>query len=142
VVLTAIDLEFRIIPDRFSLGNWGVAIAASLVWGIPGWSDALIGGAVGFGLFFSLSLFYEKVRKIEGLGMGDVKMMGWVGAWLGFLSVPLVILVASLTGLFAGVFVILSKKGDGMKTALPFGPFIALGAYVAWVLQSLHIQIY
>lgn len=136
VAVIFIDIDFRIIPDRFSLGNWVVAMAAAVAWGSPHWIDALIGGLLGFGLFYLLAWSYERFRKIEGLGMGDVKMMGWLGAWLGFESVPLVVLGASISGIMAGLFM-MRKSEEGWQTSLPFGPFLALSAGVAWFLAQI-----
>lgn len=153
IVLTFIDLEFRIIPDRFSLGNWGLAIIVAIgLWILSkeefSWlridtplTESLVGGLIGFGLFFSIGWFYEKVKGIEGLGFGDVKMMGWLGTWLGLSGLPVLILTASLTGLLVGVAVIIKEKGN-LKTAIPFGPFLALGAVVVWTLKKLHILVF
>ncbi len=128
-----IDIDFRIIPDRFSLGGWVVALIFAGVVGSPPFLESLLGGLLGFGLFFGMALFYLKWKKIEGLGMGDVKMMGWVGSWVGFFAVPFVILFASITGLIAGLLAMRHSK-EGLRTAIPFGPFIALGTYFCWVL--------
>lgn len=138
VAVIFIDLEFRIIPDRFSLGSWAIALFAAVFWGQPDWMSSMIGSALGFGLFFLLAWAYEKIKGIEGLGFGDVKMMGWLGAWLGFQSVPFIILSASMTGIFAGL-IMMRKSKEGLKTALPFGPFLAISAYVAWIVQSLGL---
>ncbi len=134
LVVTVIDLDFRIIPDRFSLGNWGVAIAAALILHEPDIVNSLAGGLLGFGIFFALAWGYEKAKGIEGLGFGDVKMMGWLGAWLGVEWVPFMILLASLSGLVIGL-IAARKSGLGMQAALPFGPFLALAALVAWIMK-------
>lgn len=136
VVLCFIDLEFRIIPDRFSLGNWVIALAAAFLWQAPPFLESVAGCVLGFGMFFLMAWGYEKLKKVEGLGFGDVKMMGWLGAWLGIFGVPFVVLTASLTGLVAGLVAMRFSKA-GLQTAIPFGPFLALGAYLAWALQSL-----
>lgn len=136
VATVFIDLEFRIIPDRFSLGNWVIAIAAAALWGVPSLTSSIIGSLIGSGMFFLMAWGYEKFKGVEGLGFGDVKMMGWLGAWVGMMGVPFTILVASLTGLVAGVIAMRNSK-DGFKTAIPFGPFLALGAYLTWALESL-----
>ncbi len=136
VVIIFIDIDFRIIPDRFSIGNWVLA------WVLVYWApppqliDSLIGGVCGFMSFFLLAWGYEKLKGVEGLGFGDVKMMGWLGAWLGWRALPPIVLVASLTGLIAGL-IAMKRSKDGMQTAIPFGPFLALGAIVAWVLSKL-----
>ena len=139
VVMTFIDLEFRIIPDRFSLGNWGVALAlVAFIYFKTGVLDvfAIVGGLVGFGAFFLIGFTYEKVTKVEGLGFGDVKLMGWLCTWLGLTGLPILLLAASLTGLMVGVIVMIKEKGN-LKTAIPFGPFLALGAIIVWTLQKL-----
>lgn len=136
VATVFIDLEFRIIPDRFSLGCWLIAAIASFLWGIPPLAESMAGGAMGFGLFFLMSWGYEKYKGIEGLGFGDVKMMGWLGTWVGVQKVPFVILSASLTGLIAGLIAMRTSK-EGFKTAIPFGPFLALGGYAVWIISAL-----
>jgi leader peptidase (prepilin peptidase)/N-methyltransferase len=138
IATVAIDIEFRIIPDRFSIGNALVALAASFLWGTPSFGSAVAGAALGFGAFFLLAWGYEKTKGIEGLGFGDVKMMAWLGAWVGFWAVPYVILGASVLGLVYGLAV-MRQSNDGMKTAIPFGPFLALAGWSVWALQSLGI---
>lgn len=140
VVITFIDLEFRIIPDRFSLGNWAVALLAVIFcyfkFDTP-FLNSVLGGIAGFGIFFGIAYFYERVKKVEGMGFGDVKMMGWLGTWLGLVAMPILLLAASLTGLAAGLIVMLKTKGD-LKTAIPFGPFLAIGAIIVWTLLKLN----
>jgi leader peptidase (prepilin peptidase)/N-methyltransferase len=138
VATVFIDFDFRIIPDRFSIGCWVVAVLGSLFWGTPPIVHSVMGGLMGFGIFFLMSWGYEKLKGIEGLGFGDVKMMGWLGSWLGIFAVPLVILIASLTGLLAGILA-MRKGKEGLKTAIPFGPFLALGAYFVWIMMNLGI---
>lgn len=134
LVVTFIDIDFRIIPDRFSLGNWGVALAAMFIFGEPDIWQGLLGGGMGFGLFFLLAWGYEKFKGIEGLGFGDVKMMGWLGTWLGLEWVPFIIFVGSVSGLAVGLYQ-MRKSGDGLQSALPFGPFLAFAALIAWCLK-------
>jgi leader peptidase (prepilin peptidase)/N-methyltransferase len=133
IVIVFIDLDFRIIPDRFSLGNWLLSIIAVFFLSASPWFN-IIGGLLAFSLFFLLAWGYEKWKGVEGLGMGDVKMVGWLGTWLGLESVPLLILSASLLGLLAGLWA-MRKSKDGFQTAIPFGPFLAVGAYLAWLYQ-------
>jgi leader peptidase (prepilin peptidase)/N-methyltransferase len=138
VAIVFIDSEFRIIPDRFSLGTWIVAIAAAGLWTEQGFLDALLGGFFGFGMFYGLSWAYEKIKGVEGLGFGDVKMMGWLGTWVGVSAVPFVVLFASVLGLLVGV-VVMQRSKAGMQTAIPFGPFLALGGWLAWMLRELGL---
>lgn len=88
---------------------------------------------MGFGMFFLMAWGYEKLKGMKSLGFGDVKMMGWLGACLEFRECPL---TASITGLLAGLIAMRASK-EGFKTAIPFGPFLAFGAYLTWALQAL-----
>jgi leader peptidase (prepilin peptidase)/N-methyltransferase len=92
--------------------------------------DSLLGAALGAGLLFLVSEAYFRVRKIEGLGFGDVKMMGLVGAFLGWKGVLLTLFLGSLSGTLVGIFVLAARGGD-MRTKLPFGTFLGLGAVTA-----------
>jgi leader peptidase (prepilin peptidase) / N-methyltransferase len=137
VVVTFIDIEFRIIPDRFSWGNWILALLLLVVRTDSPW-PYVFGGLLGFGFFFLLAWGYEKYKGIEGLGFGDVKMLGWLGTWLGIASIPGLILVSSISGLVWGV-VAMMRSRDGMLTAIPFGPFLAFAAYVLWIVKLLDV---
>ena len=135
IVLIFIDIEFRIIPDRFNFGGLILALVAAFLWRHPSPLSSVIGAIVGFGSFFLLAWGYEKYKGIEGLGFGDVKMMAWLGAWLGALRVPEMILYASVSGVLVGIFLMIRTK-NGFQTALPFGPFLAISAYVVWILSQ------
>ncbi len=89
--------------------------------------DALLGALLGAGLLFLVSEVYFRLRKIEGLGMGDVKMMGMVGAFVGWKGVLLTLFLGSLSGTLVGLVVMASSKGD-LRTKLPFGTFLGMGA--------------
>jgi len=134
IAASFIDLNFRIIPNRINLGGWLLAICVSFFWGFTTYQSAILGGLLGFGMFFLLSYLYEKIKKIEGLGMGDVKMMGWLGSWLGIEYLVYVILIGSISGLVFGLIAMVKSK-QGLKTAIPFGPFLAFGAFIAWILK-------
>lgn len=129
IVITFIDLEHQIIPDRFTLGGLPIAlIAAALVLPDPflrsqilGWKQALGGAALGFGLFFAIA-----VLSGGGMGGGDIKLMALVGALAGWKGVLLTTFIGSLVGSVVGGFLI-AFKGGGRKTKVPFGPFLALG---------------
>jgi leader peptidase (prepilin peptidase)/N-methyltransferase len=138
VVITFIDIEFRIIPDRFSLGSWGIALLLLGLRSSSPW-EGVLGGIVGFGFFFLLAWGYEKYKGIEGLGFGDVKMMGWLGTWLGLSSIPAVILIGSLSGLLWGLVAMIKSK-EGMMTAIPFGPFLAFAGALVWVLKAFAVE--
>ncbi len=130
IALAAIDIEHMILPDELTLGGAAVFFIYSFFNPAVGQLDAVLSG-LGAALFFAaLFFFYLKVRKIEGLGFGDVKMALLMGLFLGLHRLAVAILLASLSGLLVGIFFIVFKKKN-LKLALPFGPFLALGSCVS-----------
>ena len=131
IVLFVIDLRHRILPNVITLPG----IVAGLVFSSmlpPGWLASLIGAVVGGGVLFVIAEAYYRLRGVEGLGMGDVKMLAMIGAFLGWQLTLVTLILASLSGSLVGVGLIASGRG-GMQAALPFGTFLAVGALVAAV---------
>jgi leader peptidase (prepilin peptidase)/N-methyltransferase len=129
IVLFAIDLEHHVLPNAITLPGIVVGFIFS-VFTEPGWSASLIGMLVGGGVLYGTAEAYYRVRHEEGLGMGDVKMLAMVGAFIGWKLTLLTLMMASLGGTVIGVILIATGKGS-MKYALPFGTFLALGAAAA-----------
>ncbi|MBI2058697.1 MAG: prepilin peptidase [Nitrospirae bacterium] len=128
IVVTFIDVDFQIIPDRISLGGTIVfLLTSSFVQTDVGWQSAVIGALFGSGLLFAVAFGYAKVAKREGLGGGDVKLLAMIGAFFGWKGVLPTLFVGALMGSLVGVALMILKKAD-RKTAIPFGPFLALGA--------------
>ena len=130
VVVTFIDFDHRIIPDVISLPGVLIGVAASLLPGFPRPVDSIIGLAVGGGFLFLVLFAYEKIMKDEGMGMGDVKLLAMIGAFLGWQALPVTVLVASISGTLTGVAFALAKGEPVRKFPVPFGPFLALGALI------------
>ncbi|HOJ15187.1 MAG TPA: prepilin peptidase [Deltaproteobacteria bacterium] len=131
VVITFKDIDHRIIPDRFSLG--GMAAGIALVPFMPiSYTDALAGLALGGGLLIAVIYAYYLLTKREGMGGGDVKLLAMIGVYTGWKGVLFTIFAASLAGTAFGIPWALSRRegGSAMKAAVPFGPFLALGALV------------
>jgi leader peptidase (prepilin peptidase)/N-methyltransferase len=129
IVLFAIDLEHQLLPNAITLPGIAVGFAFSFVSG-PGWVDSLIGILVGGGVLYAIAEVYYRVRHEEGLGMGDVKMLAMIGAFIGWKLTLVTLMMGSFAGSLVGVAMMLAQKG-GMKYALPFGTFLALGAALA-----------
>ena len=132
IVLLVIDLQHRILPNAITVPGIIAGVTASLLVPPPGWLDSVIGAVAGAGVLFAISELYLRVRHEEGLGMGDVKMLGMIGAFLGWKLMLVTMVIASILGSIVGLTVIAARKG-GMKSALPFGTFLAIGALVAAV---------
>lgn len=131
IVLFAIDLRHRILPNVITLPGTAAGFVASLFLP-PGWVSSLMGIVAGGGVLFAIAEIYYRTRGREGLGMGDVKMLAMIGAFLGWPHMLLSLVVASFSGSLVGLVLIASRRG-GMQAALPFGTFLALGAIVAAV---------
>jgi len=102
----------------------------------PGLLDASLGAALGYGVFWAVSEFYLRVRGIDGLGLGDAKLLAAAGAWCGALQLPFVVLIGSLSALLAIAVSVLRGRSITAQTKLPFGPFLSLGYFVVWVMKA------
>jgi leader peptidase (prepilin peptidase)/N-methyltransferase len=131
IVLFAIDLRHRILPNVITLPGTAAGFIASLFLP-PGWWSSLFGILAGGGVLLGIAEAYYRVRGQEGLGMGDVKMLAMIGAFLGWPLMLLTLVLASFAGSIVGVGLLASGRRD-MQAALPFGTFLAVGALVAAV---------
>ena len=127
-----IDLRRRIIPDALTLALLALGL------GLAGWRDGMTGIGVGlveaglaYGLFWGLRALHARASGRIGLGLGDVKFIAAAAAWTGLAGLPVLILVASLSALAAVGLMALAGRTIGRETALPFGPFLALGLHAA-----------
>jgi leader peptidase (prepilin peptidase) / N-methyltransferase len=137
LLLAWIDIRHGIIPDWLNLGI--AALGALRAMAVGGWAllaDSLIEAVLIGAVVWLLRRLYFMLRNIQGLGLGDVKFLAASALWIGVSGVPLQLLVASVAALATAA--VLHVAGHEMKrqTALPFGPFLALGLLVALVLQQ------
>jgi leader peptidase (prepilin peptidase)/N-methyltransferase len=124
-----IDLDLRIIPNSITLPGVIVGLLAAILGPMP-LRDALLGVIVGAGALLLLAGTYRLVTGRDGLGMGDVKLMAMVGAFLGWQGASATLLLGSLAGSLVGAGLMLGGRGTG-RTALPFGTFLAPAAWIA-----------
>ncbi|MDR1990772.1 MAG: prepilin peptidase [Acidobacteriaceae bacterium] len=129
IVLFAIDLEHHLLPNVITLPGIVVGFALSVVTE-PGWQASLLGLVIGGGVLYAIAEGYYRLRHEEGVGMGDVKMLSMIGAFLGWPLVLVTLMLASLAGSIVGLGLIATGRGS-MKYALPFGTFLAMGAALA-----------
>jgi leader peptidase (prepilin peptidase) / N-methyltransferase len=131
IVLFVIDLHHRILPNVITVPGTVIGLALSLFLP-PGWVSSLIGVVMGGGLLLAMGEGYYRLRGVEGLGMGDVKMLAMIGAFLGWQLALVTLLLASFGGAVLGVALLATRRGS-MQAALPFGTFLAVGAAIAAV---------
>ncbi|MEI6148061.1 MAG: prepilin peptidase [bacterium] len=137
---TFVDLEHMIIPDRVTLGGIALGIVLSML--VPalhfettffgGLGAAFIGALTGSGLLWGVALLGKALFKKDAMGMGDVKLLGAIGAFLGWVSVLFTVMVSSFFGALVGVTLVAMKKKD-MQSRIPYGPYLALAALI-WML--------
>jgi leader peptidase (prepilin peptidase)/N-methyltransferase len=130
MIITVIDLYHQIIPDVISIPGIGVVLLGALIIPHITFFKSLLGILLGGGSLFVVATSYQWLFKREGMGGGDVKLLAMIGAFLGWDAVILTILLSSLIGSITGM-IIMVLKGKGFKYAIPFGPFLSLGAVIA-----------
>jgi leader peptidase (prepilin peptidase)/N-methyltransferase len=127
IVITFIDIDHKIIPDVISIPSIMVAPGLAFVVGHITIMESLIGIVVGGGFLWAVARGYELIRKQEGMGLGDVKMLAMIGGFQGWEAVPFTLIVGSLLGTVVGVGAIIARRGK-LDMEIPFGPFLAVGS--------------
>lgn len=127
ITVSFIDLDHMILPDEFTLSGIVIGLVGAALNPEREFWPALWGVIIGGGFLWAIGAVYMALRKQEGMGGGDVKLLAWIGALLGWSAIPFVILSASIMGTIVGVIQMTRTKG-GLTTAIPFGPYLALGA--------------
>ena len=129
IIITFIDFDHQIIPDELSLPGIAVGFLASFFLPDTGWLASLTGIIVGWGSLALVFYAYLWLTGREGMGGGDAKLLAMLGAFLGLKAVPFIILVSSLAGSIIGLSIMAFQR-KGRHLAIPFGPYLALGAIV------------
>jgi len=130
LILTLIDVDEMLLPDQITLPLlWlGLLLSISILPVSP--QDAIIGAAAGYLVLWSVFWLFKIVTKKEGMGYGDFKLLALLGTWLGWQSLPLIILLSSIIGAVIGLFFLVIKKSQPGQP-IPFGPFLAGAGVVA-----------
>ncbi len=142
IALTGIDLDHQLLPDDITLPLlWAGLLAAVSIGAQPGFGlpvsprDAVIGAAAGYLSLWSVYHAFRLVTGKEGMGYGDFKLFGALGAWLGWKLLPLVILLAAATGAVLGITMIVARGRD-RAAPMPFGPYLAAAGWLAMMYGS------
>ena len=130
IAATVTDLERRLIPDRITLPGIALGLLIRLYPEPRAVLDGVAGGLVGGGIFYAIAWLSPKVFGQEGMGGGDIKLAGMMGAFLGWKVVLLAIYVGILMGGLVGVLLLLLRL-KRFRQYMAFGPFLALGGVVA-----------
>ncbi len=141
VTLTFIDFDTQLLPDDITLPLLWLGLLFNLNGGFTDLKSAVIGAMLGYLILWSVYWVFKLVTGKEGMGYGDFKLLGAIGAWFGWQMLPAVILLSSVVGAVIGIGLIVFK-GKGGGTAIPFGPFLALGGIAALFFGQQLMQFY
>jgi leader peptidase (prepilin peptidase) / N-methyltransferase len=131
--LALLDFDHFWLPDRLVLPLGLIGLLCGFIGIFPSWQDRLIGAAFGFALLAAIRWAYRRLRGREGLGGGDAKLLAAIGAWLGWQTLPSVLLLAALAGLGWALFLALRGNAVSRTTRLPFGTLLAIAAWPLWL---------
>ena len=130
IAATFIDFDTLLLPDQLTLPLMWVGIALSLFEISPvSLTDSVIGAMAGYLCLWSVYYLFKLLTGKEGMGFGDFKLLAALGAWLGWQSLPIIILMSSLVGVVFGVIQLRLQK-KGIEQAFPFGPYLAIAGWV------------
>jgi len=139
LVLACIDQRTMLLPDVLTLplGVSGLVIA----WLIDPTllPDHVIGAVAGYVAFTALAWLYRRFRGYDGLGSGDAKLVGALGAWLGWQGLPTLVLYGALSGLLYAIASSVPKRQLALADRLPFGPHLCLGGWLVWLYGPLAL---
>ena len=134
IIIFFIDLKHYIIPNELTFPLMLIGFIKSFDPNLnqslfPNYINSLIGGFFGYSIIWSIIFFYKTLRKKEGMGLGDAKLIAVVGFWFGWFSIPFTIFISSMVALIFSIPSLIKKTRD-MSTQIPFGPFIIIGCLI------------
>ena len=144
LIIFFIDLKHFIIPNELTFTMMFVGFFKSfdpnLHFLFPNYLDSLIGGLFGYGVIWSIIIFYKQIRKKEGMGLGDAKLLAVIGFWFGWISIPFVLFFSSVLALIS-VTPDLNKKSKKFSSQIPFGPYLILASILFFVSKDKLVNI-
>lgn len=138
--LAFIDLEHHLLPDLLTLPGLAIGLAFSWAGGLVPLSEALMGAVVGAGLPYAVMVAYRRLRGVEGMGLGDVKLLAMIGAFLGWRGMLLTLGVGATGGALVGLTLIAVGRGR-RDTELPFGTFLSAAGVVVLFAESTIVRV-
>ena len=132
IALAGIDVKEKLLPDQITLPLLWVGLIANLNGFFVPLSEAVIGAIAGYLVLWSVYWVFKLITGKEGMGYGDFKLLAALGAWLGWQTLPLIILVSSAVGAIIGILMIV-LGGKDRNLQIPFGPFLAAAGWIALI---------
>jgi len=138
IVLSAIDLDTRLLPDDITLPFLWLGLLVNLGGVFAPLPSAVIGAAAGYLVLWSVYQLFRVLTGKEGMGFGDFKLLAMLGAWLGWQMLPLIVVLSSVIGSIVGI--VLLVRGRERSEPIPFGPYLAGAGWIAlmWGPEIMH----
>lgn len=131
VALTGIDIDTQLLPDSITLPLLWAGIAFNVFGVFTDLQSAVVGAMLGYVVLWSVFWLFKLVTGKDGMGYGDFKLLAALGAWFGWQSLPLIIILSSFVGAAIGIILVVAKR-QGRDIPMPFGPYLA-GAGLLWL---------
>ena len=130
LALTMIDIDTQLLPDDLTLPLLWAGLIVNLAGLFAPLRDAVIGAVAGYLSLWTIYWLFKLIRGKEGMGHGDFKLLGALGAWLGWQVLPVIVLLSSVVGAVIGITLIVFKGRDN-QAPLAFGPYLAIAGAIA-----------
>ena len=145
LIIYFIDLKHFIIPNELTyplivLGFGKTFLTNQNYFIFPDFLNSIIGGVAGYTIIWLIIFLYKKLKNIEGMGLGDAKLLSAIGFWFGWICLPFILFFSSLIALITNVPSLLNKSKD-LQTKIPFGPYIILGCIIYLLLFEKIIKL-
>jgi leader peptidase (prepilin peptidase) / N-methyltransferase len=127
IALAFIDLDTKLLPDQLTLPLLWLGLIVNIFGGFTDLTSAVFGAIVGYLLLWSVYWAFKLITHKEGMGYGDFKLLGALGAWFGWQALPMLVLISSVVGVLIGGAFLLIKRS---REPIPFGPFLAAAGWV------------
>jgi leader peptidase (prepilin peptidase)/N-methyltransferase len=141
IALAVIDLDHKLLPDDITLPFLWLGLLVNLGGVYTDIHSSVIGAAGGYLTLWSVYMLFKLITGKEGMGYGDFKLLAMLGAWLGWQSLPLIIILSSLVGTIVGLALIIFRK-HGRSEPIPFGPYLAAAGWIALLYGDPVMQAY
>lgn len=132
ITLTVIDIDHQLLPDSITIPLLWVGLFCNLIGWHVSLSSAVLGAIIGYLFLWSIYWIFKILTGKDGMGYGDFKLLAALGAWLGWMALPQIILIAALSGALVGISLIVLRLYS-RSNSIPFGPFLALAGWIALI---------
>lgn len=141
ISLSGIDIKTQLLPDNMTLPLLWLGIVFNIFNTYTDLTSSVLGAIFGYLSLWSVFHIFKLITGKEGMGYGDFKLLAALGAWLGWQSLPLIILLSSAVGAIIGITMIVTKLQE-RSTPIPFGPYLAIAGWIAMLYGNQLMELY